>query len=879
MKKIFAMLLVLTLILTAVICMSIGVSAESMYIRKIVSVVYDDSSSMDEEWAYANYAMQAFCGMLNSEDQLYITYMSRAEKNSNYQPEKINLSAASIQGSVDTIRKHSSSGSTPYDAVRIAYDKLASVKDDNPNTQYWLVVLTDGWFNEHYGWKIEDAKKDLDDRFTAYAQSVMPNGTNPQISFFHMGTDVVHPTQNEEKGIFVFGAENEGEITGVMSDIADKISGRTRLAKGDIKQKDSKTISVSSAMPLTNIVVFAQQSEAKIEKAICNNETDIPVSRQAALSFGLYDDLAAGAFMLGDAKSNIGSGNYEITFTEDVTLDNIVVLFEPALEMRTVITVNGKEIEDLDELDEASEGDVISISCKIYEMGTENEIAPSLMPKGTTFEIVIKEDGAEAVKTNKSDMTLSDYTLKNVETVLNASVAIEGFNPIDFSKKFTPKPYVPTITMVSAFGGVGARSIKLDNLAANKDMTICFTLLSDGVAITDKAAVAALNPRISTTLPGNDGSLEIRDDGVIVFTPNVAAVPSEDEGSYDVEITCTVDTAKGEVSAANTYTVLTADFAVVALPVNGSVKKTEFYSNTVGASFNITRDGVPMDKSKIENQFSVAVNDAYAEYNLGVAVSEDGTITVVPSVAEEHPLTFWNWFVNWAYYFGLPSEDVTLTLNHKYGTVSSVIDVTEEDIAYIAFAVALPLILELALLAFIIWWIYAIYAKPRFPSDAAIYYARLIHGGTTGARYHSVGKVEVVTLAKYNKLKYRWKPTLNSTSVNIGNGIVIAATGNGGSIQCRCQVWYKGKIEPKSYVSELLDHPDKLKEYIRKNRKLEIKVLSPYNANQVKSVASIDAPKANVYYVHTDLAKVKKVDGIETIEKGTIFAYARVKRK
>ncbi len=74
-------------------------TAESMYIRKIVSVVYDDSGSMrsQDRWANANYAMQMFCGMLNSEDQLYVTYMHRSQSISGYTPEKIDLSAVGIQ--------------------------------------------------------------------------------------------------------------------------------------------------------------------------------------------------------------------------------------------------------------------------------------------------------------------------------------------------------------------------------------------------------------------------------------------------------------------------------------------------------------------------------------------------------------------------------------------------------------------------------------------------------------------------------------------------------------------------------------------------------------------------------------------------------------
>ena len=72
MKKILSVFVAVTYIIAAAaaLCLPLSVSAESFYIRKIVSVVYDDSGSMEgDKWAYANYAMQAFCGMLNSEDQ------------------------------------------------------------------------------------------------------------------------------------------------------------------------------------------------------------------------------------------------------------------------------------------------------------------------------------------------------------------------------------------------------------------------------------------------------------------------------------------------------------------------------------------------------------------------------------------------------------------------------------------------------------------------------------------------------------------------------------------------------------------------------------------------------------------------------------------
>lgn len=346
MKRVLSAMLAFILMCSVFVCLPVSVSAESLYIRKVVSVVYDDSGSMDgDKWAYANYAMQAFCGMLNSDDRLFITYMSHLQQSTNYNPEIIDLSAGGIQGSVDSIRKHTDSGSTPYSAVETAYNKLKSVNDSNPNTQYWLVVITDGAFDECNSMSNDKKKSFLNDNFKDYAESVMPNGTNPQVTFLGIG-DVVSPDEDQSKGIFTYSASNADGIIGAMSDMADRISGRTRLQQNDIKKIDDKTIQVSSSIPLLNIAVFNQGSQAKITKAVYSNETGIPVSRNVSLSYPNYSNLVGGAFLLGDSQSVIGSGTYNITFDQKVDLNDVIILFEPALEMRMTISVNGKEISD-----------------------------------------------------------------------------------------------------------------------------------------------------------------------------------------------------------------------------------------------------------------------------------------------------------------------------------------------------------------------------------------------------------------------------------------------------------------------------------------------------------------------------------------------------
>lgn len=869
MKRLLSMLLATIIVFSMVISLPLSVSAESLYIRKIVSVVYDDSGSMKgDKWAYANYAMQAFCGMLNSEDQLFITYMSHSQQNTNYNPEKIDLSAGGIQSSVDSIRKHTDSGSTPYTAVETAYSKLKSVSDSNSNTQYWLVVITDGEFDECNSMSNDKKKSFLNEKFKSYTESVMPNGTNPQVTFLGIG-GVVSPNEDHGKGIYTYSASNANGIISAMSKMADRISGRTRLQNSDIKKIDDKTIQVSSSIPLLNIAVFAQGLQAKITKAVYSNETSIPISRKVSLNYTNYSDLVGGAFLLGDSQNVIGSGTYNITFDQKIDLNNIIVLFEPSLEMRMTITVNGKKISDYRELDNAMEGDKVSVSCKIYEMGTDTEIDPSLMPPGTKFEISISEDGKVTEQSSGKEMLLSDYVLKNIATEITAAVIIEGFNPIDYSAKFTPTKYIPKVvySIISDYGS-DVKSVKFDNIATNKDLSICFTVYADCVAMTDPSAVKALNPVISVSPQGNDGDVTCSNDGKIVFTPKAASMTTSSEGSFDVDVTCTLDDG---TSSTQTYTVLIATFQVIAINSNQAVKKTEWYDNQVSTAFYITKDGVKLDKASVENHISVLLNEAHSALKVNVSVAPDGTITITPYSDEQHILTFWNWWTNWAYYFGLEGEDVTVTLNHAFGSADSIIEVVGADAKYLILNVYLPLIIELIILAAIIAYIVRYFTKARFASNGVLYVGTITRNrGTAGT--HRMELLEV-HLNQYNKFKNLWNPfkelTVSANGVNI-----TAAKGN--RILCNeAFPWYSDGIRPKARTIHI-DSPKDVVNYCQENDELII--------HEIKTVRVMDEQNRIIsqddsvyYFARADIDYVKVGQKqTEVIDSAVAFCYSTI---
>ena len=153
MKRILSVMLAVVMFSGILSAFSLPAAADNSNskVRRVISVVYDDSGSMFKEkaarWANANYAMQSFCSMLNSEDELYITYMSDPNN-----AREIDLS--NVESEIENIRYHDKAGNTPFKSVETAYNKLASLDGDfydDDTTQYWLVIISDGTFNSDDG--------------------------------------------------------------------------------------------------------------------------------------------------------------------------------------------------------------------------------------------------------------------------------------------------------------------------------------------------------------------------------------------------------------------------------------------------------------------------------------------------------------------------------------------------------------------------------------------------------------------------------------------------------------------------------------------------------------------------------------------------------
>ena len=866
MRRVISFLLALILVIGIAAAIPLyHAYAQSLYARKIVSVVYDDSGSMisyegGKNWAYASYALQAFCGLLNSEDRMFVTYMTDVIEDPYAQPIEIDLSNGGVQGSVDTIRSHTDNGNTAYYAIDIGFNALASVQDNDENTQYWLVVITDG--------AMSVTENELTNDLLGYCDMTMPNGSKPQITYMAIGASATKPKEYIDKGLYVEDP-NGIEIVDVMSEIADRVSGRTRLSNKDITVVDDKTIRVNSTVPLLNIAVLMQNTDAKVQNVKYEEGSGLVIDRAVNIRYpdanGWKTDksLVGSTFLINNGDKNITAGGYEITFDKPVSKNNFVVMYEPAIELRLTITCNGEPVENYFDLNNAHAEDKISISYELYEMGTENKIEMSMLPKGTSSEIAVYEGDQVKKSSSGEEMSISEYSLSQTETEIRASINIGGFNPIEVKIPFTPKEKAIRYTIVAEYDD-GVKSVKLDDLPMNRQLRIVFTVLADGVPVTDPAIVKNLGANISVSPNGNSGSTEYTNDGKIIFTPNYSDNDSM-SGMFEVTVTCEID---GE-SASAVYAVLTAEYGITVVGNDGEIRKNEFFGNTKGASFYITKDGRRMTKSEVEGSFAVHINEEHADLRTIVTVDDEGIIKCVPFSDEENDVTFGTWWINWIRYFKISGEDVVITLSHPTGDASGSIPVVGAPIKYLLLNVILPLFVELVILAAIIAYIVRYFTKARFATNTSIYVGGIMRNRRE--KTHSLTLREI-PLAQFNTFKNLWNP-FKELTITIGRLSFTAA--HGGKIICNEPFpWYCSEIIPKSRLVNI-EMPIDVVRYCRDNDELEIKEILPTAVMDAqRNIVSQDS--SSYYCVRADVTyeRVGASQMMEVLDSAVVFCYS-----
>lgn len=423
-----ALLLCVSILLTSVPCVSAATGDEIRTAKKIISVVYDDSGSMEgDRWVYASYAMQALVALLNEQDELYITYMS---DKSNART----VSLSDLNKAVEGIRTWSTkAGETPGKAVKTARDHLDTVSCSDPSAQYWLIIMTDGSITGI----------SLQETLNSYKNNQMPNGSRLNTAYMAMGTGARTAVEDRKNGLYTF-APDDNSITAVMAEMANLISSRMNADK--VKQVDDKTISFHSDLPLYSISILAQQSSAKVVSAVSAEET-LNINRNIALDayepFGntskkLFGNAAVINLQGGGTSRVIQSGTYTITFSEPVDVDNLLVQYEPAIGLKMVVTRDGIEVDAATEL---QKDDKVDIELVPIIPGTDQRISDSDLPKGISWHIDYVVGSNNTVE-SKNGKILTGVKLLPGDNMVYGTMALPGFAPSVFDVYFYVDDFV-----------------------------------------------------------------------------------------------------------------------------------------------------------------------------------------------------------------------------------------------------------------------------------------------------------------------------------------------------------------------------------------------------------------------------------------------------
>lgn len=435
-KRIFSLFLAIFLLVSFFSWSSL--SAASLHVRKVVSVVYDDSGSMSlnnsMNWSYANYAVQTLCGLLNAEDELTITYMSNP--GTAVIPTDF---SSNRQNAVDNIRSSLNSGNTPQSAITTAQNKLVESYGNNRSsgikTEYWLVVLSDGEFNEQgvFG------KAGLDTALQDFSKVQIADGMDPHTIYLAIGSNAIEAASVPALSIITRKCDDGKAIVSVLSELSNDISGRYRISKDFITLVDDKTVELTTEIPLVNIAILMQNSSAMLDSIVSDQGTALSIVQQVSLKYpektGWTSDtsLNGKAFLVENAGQSISAGKYTLKFSDTVDINALDIMVEPAFELRLSILKNGSEVTDLSSLQEK---DTIDLQMKLYESGTNNAVDTALLKGDIKSSLGYKENDVDIASTDT--MVLKGITLKNLKTGVYGTLTFGNFLPLTVLIEFTP---------------------------------------------------------------------------------------------------------------------------------------------------------------------------------------------------------------------------------------------------------------------------------------------------------------------------------------------------------------------------------------------------------------------------------------------------------
>ncbi|KAB2389216.1 MULTISPECIES: vWA domain-containing protein [Bacillus cereus group] len=470
-----------TFMLFLFICLPLSAFAKGEEAKeRVVSLVYDDSGSMrnNDRWKYANYALQSLVALLDEKDKFSYVPMSKPNDTLN-----ISLTKDKRQTEIEGIGAWKTYLNTPFSAVETAMQSIKKEADIDGKREFWLIVLTDGAFNDLEKDKV-GGKEQILRKLAQFKKEMDAKKISLHPVLITMEEDL---GQQEKEQLNTFKEIWKKEINGVtmpssgedgivksVNQVAALVANRDPFSSVEsiVKTKVvGKRVEITTPFPLKRMTLV-RQSPSLLDYQV----TQISKPLQLQSSFSIHAPGEAKLFgnIVHISTKNeevIKPGTYTIEVDQDIEKEGLQVLVEPALNY-TVSTYDK---------DDSSQKNVE----KMYEGVTAViEVKPTELPvQSSYFQAELEIDGKHYPMKWDDKKHVFYYEMKIAKGLVRGKVHmnIKGFyrQTKEFKIEVTEKPKLSLQTITKDY------EEKVTNLENSKPFIIQPQL--DGKPMTEEA--------------------------------------------------------------------------------------------------------------------------------------------------------------------------------------------------------------------------------------------------------------------------------------------------------------------------------------------------------------------------------------------------------
>ncbi|HFJ9403212.1 TPA: vWA domain-containing protein [Bacillus paranthracis] len=347
--------------------------------ERVVSLVYDDSGSMrnNDRWKYANYALQSLVALLDEKDTFSYVPMSKPND-----PLNISLTKDKRQTEIEGIGAWKTYLNTPFSAVETAMQSIKKEADIDGKREFWLIVLTDGAFNDLEKDKI-GGKEQILQKLAQFKKEMDAKKISLHPILITMEEDL---GQQEKAQLNTFKEIWKKEINGVtmpssgedgivksVNQVAALVANRDPFSSVEsiVKTKVvGKKVEITTPFPLKRMTLVRQSPSLPDYQV-----TQISKPLQLQSFFSIHAPGEAKLFgnivhISTENEEVIKPGTYTIEVDRDIEKEGLQVLVEPALNY-TVSTYD-KEDKDRKNVEEMYEDVTAVIEAKPTELPVQS---------------------------------------------------------------------------------------------------------------------------------------------------------------------------------------------------------------------------------------------------------------------------------------------------------------------------------------------------------------------------------------------------------------------------------------------------------------------------------------------------------------------------